>query len=118
MPPASGIEPPVLGCGPGSDQEVCLRSKAIRTDDQALLPIARALDIPGQAILDGEVVVVHEGRANFSELQAELARGRQARMFYYAFDLWRNGPPQAAGPVKPGLLMSESIKKATDQEWL
>jgi hypothetical protein len=31
------------------------------------------LDIPGQAILDGEVVVIHEGRTNFSELQAELA---------------------------------------------
>lgn len=29
------------------------------------------------AIIDGEVVVVHEGRTNFSELQAELAGGRQ-----------------------------------------
>lgn len=36
--------------------------------------IAGALDVPGQAILDGEVVVIHEGRTNFSELQAELAR--------------------------------------------
>jgi ATP-dependent DNA ligase len=35
--------------------------------------IAGALDIPGQAIIDGEVVVIHEGRTNFSELQAELA---------------------------------------------
>ena len=39
--------------------------------------IAGAFDIPGQAVIDGEVVVVHEGRTNFSELQAELARGRQ-----------------------------------------
>ena len=38
--------------------------------------IAGALDIPGQAIIDGEVVVVHEGRTNFSELQAELAAGQ------------------------------------------
>jgi bifunctional non-homologous end joining protein LigD len=38
--------------------------------------IAAALDIPGQAIVDGEVVVVHAGRTNFSELQAELAAGR------------------------------------------
>ena len=54
--------------------------------------IAGALDIPGQAIIDGEVVVVHEGRTNFSELQAELAAGRQDRLVYYAFDLlWRNG---------------------------
>ena len=54
--------------------------------------IAAALDIPGQAILDGEVVVVHEGRTNFSELQAELAAGRQDRLVYYAFDLlWRDG---------------------------
>jgi bifunctional non-homologous end joining protein LigD len=54
--------------------------------------IAGALDIPGEAIIDGEVVVVHEGRTNFSELQAELAAGRQNRLVYYAFDLlWRDG---------------------------
>ena len=54
--------------------------------------IAATLYISGQAILDGEVVVVHEGRTNFSELQAELAAGRQDRLVYYAFDLlWRNG---------------------------
>src|ERR1700710_1656440 len=54
--------------------------------------IAGALDIPGQAIIDGEVVVIHEGRTNFSELQAELAAGRQDRLIYYAFDLlWWDG---------------------------
>jgi bifunctional non-homologous end joining protein LigD len=54
--------------------------------------IAGALAISGEAIIDGEVVVVHEGRTNFSELQAELAAGRQGRLIYYAFDLlWRNG---------------------------
>lgn len=54
--------------------------------------IAAALDIPGEAIIDGEVVVVHEGRTNFSELQAELAAGRQDRLVYYDFDLlWRDG---------------------------
>jgi bifunctional non-homologous end joining protein LigD len=54
--------------------------------------IAGALDIPGEAIIDGEVVVTHEGRTNFSELQAELAAGRQDRLVYYAFDLlWRDG---------------------------
>jgi bifunctional non-homologous end joining protein LigD len=54
--------------------------------------IAGALDIPGQAIIDGEVVVIHEGRTNFSELQAELAAGHQDRLVYYAFDLlWREG---------------------------
>jgi ATP-dependent DNA ligase len=42
--------------------------------------IAAALDVPGEAIIDGEVVVVHEGRTNFSELQAELAAGRQDRL--------------------------------------
>ena len=37
-------------------------------------------------------MVVHEGRTNFSELQAELAAGRQDRLVYYAFDLlWRDG---------------------------
>jgi bifunctional non-homologous end joining protein LigD len=54
--------------------------------------IAGALDIPGQAIIDGEVVVVVDGRTNFSELQTELAAGRQDRLVYYAFDLlWRDG---------------------------
>ena len=46
--------------------------------------------------------VVHEGRC--SELQAELAAGRQVRLVYYAFDLlWRNGdlrrlPPDRTQP--------------------
>ncbi len=54
--------------------------------------IAGAFDLPGQAIIDGEVIVVHEGRTNFSELQAELAGGKQDRLVYYAFDLlWRDG---------------------------
>ena len=54
--------------------------------------VAGALAMPGEAIIDGEVVVVHEGRTNFSELQAELAAGRQGRLVYYAFDLlWRDG---------------------------
>ena len=54
--------------------------------------IAGAFDIPGQAIIDGEVVVIHEGRTNFSELQAELAAGGQDRLMFYAFDLlWRDG---------------------------
>jgi len=46
--------------------------------------IAGALALSGEAIIDGEVVVVHEGRTNFSELQAELAAGRQGRLVYYA----------------------------------
>jgi bifunctional non-homologous end joining protein LigD len=54
--------------------------------------IAGALDIPGQAIIDGEVVVVKDGRTNFSELQAELAAGQQDNLIFYAFDLlWRDG---------------------------
>jgi bifunctional non-homologous end joining protein LigD len=63
--------------------------------------IAGALDIPGQAIIDGEVVVVHEGRTNFSELQAELAAGRQDRLVYYAFDLlWRDGDLRKLPQIK------------------
>jgi bifunctional non-homologous end joining protein LigD len=54
--------------------------------------IAGALVIPGPVIIDGEVVVVHAGRTNFSELQAELAAGRQDKLVFYAFDLlWRDG---------------------------
>jgi len=68
--------------------------------------IAGALDVPGQAILDGEVVVIQEGRTNFSELQAELAAGKQDRLVYYAFDLlWRDGDlrklPQVASECSP-----------------
>ncbi|PSO23138.1 non-homologous end-joining DNA ligase [Bradyrhizobium sp. MOS002] len=54
--------------------------------------IAGAFDIEGQAIVDGEVVVIHEGRTNFSELQADLGRGDQDRLIFFAFDLlWRDG---------------------------
>lgn len=54
--------------------------------------IVRTFDIPGQVIIDGEIVVIHEGRTNFSELQAELARGQQERLLYFAFDLlWLDG---------------------------
>ena len=42
--------------------------------------IAGALDIARQAIIDGGVVVIHEGRTNFSELQAELAGGNQDKL--------------------------------------
>ena len=63
--------------------------------------IAGALDIPGQAIIDGEVVVVHEGRTNFSELQAELAAGRQDRLIYYGFDLlWRDGDLRSRSQIE------------------
>ncbi|WP_375312845.1 non-homologous end-joining DNA ligase [Bradyrhizobium sp. A5] len=45
-----------------------------------------------QAIVDGEIVVVHDGRTDFAELQAELAAGRQGRLLFYAFDLlYRDG---------------------------
>jgi hypothetical protein len=38
--------------------------------------IAESLDIPVErAIFDGEVVVIKDGRTNFSELQAALASG-------------------------------------------
>ena len=43
--------------------------------------IGGALDLPGQAIIDGEVVVIKDGRTNFSELQAELAAGQQDNLF-------------------------------------
>src|SRR5580704_1700013 len=48
--------------------------------------IAGAFDIPVErAILDGEIVVVKDGRTSFSELQADLAKGNQDRL--NAFDL-------------------------------
>lgn len=54
--------------------------------------IGGAFDVKEQAIVDGEVVVIHEGRTNFSELQADLGRGDQDRLVYFAFDLlWLDG---------------------------
>jgi bifunctional non-homologous end joining protein LigD len=72
--------------------------------------IAGALDIPGQAIIDGEVVVIHEGRTNFSVLQAELAAGRQDRLVYYAFDLlWRNGDLRKLPQVERKRMLSDLL---------
>jgi bifunctional non-homologous end joining protein LigD len=72
--------------------------------------IAGALDVPGQAILDGEVVVIHEGRTNFSELQAELAAGRQDRLVFYAFDLlWRNGDLRKLPQVERKQMLSDLL---------
>ncbi len=72
--------------------------------------IAGTLDIPGQAIIDGEVVVVHEGRTNFSELQAELASGRQDRLIYYAFDLlWRDGDLRSRPQIERKQALSDLL---------
>jgi bifunctional non-homologous end joining protein LigD len=61
--------------------------------------IAGALDIPGQAIFDGEVAVIKDGRTNFSELQAELAAGRPDRLVFYVFDLlYLNGLDLRSSP--------------------
>jgi bifunctional non-homologous end joining protein LigD len=50
--------------------------------------IASAFDIPVErAIIDGEVVAIKDDRPNFSELQADLASGRQQRLTSFAFDL-------------------------------
>jgi bifunctional non-homologous end joining protein LigD len=60
--------------------------------DKAFFRYCRCFRPSNQALIDGEVVVVHEGRTNFSELQAELAGDRQDRLLFYAFDLlWRDG---------------------------
>jgi len=72
--------------------------------------IAGALDKSGQAIIDGEVVVIHEGRTNFSELQAELAAGRQDRLVYYAFDLlWRDGDLRKLPQIERKQMLSDLL---------
>lgn len=76
------------------------------------LAITSAFDIPGEAIIDGEVVVVHEGRTNFSELQADLAKGRKDRLLYYAFDLlWLYGEDLRKRPqVERKALLKELLQ--------
>ena len=79
--------------------------------------IAGAFDIPGQAIVDGEVVVIHEERTNFSELQAELAAGRQDRLVYYAFDLlWLNGQDLRKKPQLERKAVLQELFDAHDLE--
>ncbi len=74
--------------------------------------IAGAFDLKSQTIFDGEVVVVHEGRTNFSELQADLANGRQDRMVFYAFDLlFHNGEDLRRTPQ---IRRKERLKELTD----
>jgi bifunctional non-homologous end joining protein LigD len=72
--------------------------------------IAGALDLSGQAIIDGEVVVIHEGRTNFSELQADLAAGKQDRLVYYAFDLlWRDGDLRKLPQIERKQMLSDLL---------
>ncbi|MBR0904154.1 non-homologous end-joining DNA ligase [Bradyrhizobium liaoningense] len=74
--------------------------------------IARSFKLRSQTIFDGEVVVVHEGQTNFSELQADLAKGRQDRMLFYAFDLlYHNGEDLRA---KAQLHRKERLKELID----
>jgi bifunctional non-homologous end joining protein LigD len=72
--------------------------------------IAGALDVPGQTIIDGEVVVIHEGRTNFSELQSELAAGHQDRLVFYAFDLlWRDGDLRKLPQIERKQMLSDLL---------
>src|SRR5579872_7473987 len=50
--------------------------------------IARHFESPiKSAIFDGELVVSVDNRADFYEMQADLASGRKDRLAYYIFDL-------------------------------
>ncbi|WLB24196.1 non-homologous end-joining DNA ligase [Bradyrhizobium japonicum] len=74
--------------------------------------IASSFKLRSQTIFDGEVVVIHEGRTNFSELQADLAKGRQDRMVFYAFDiLFHNGEDLRS---KPQIKRKELLKELID----
>jgi bifunctional non-homologous end joining protein LigD len=56
------------------------------------------------------VLVIHDGRTNFSELQAELAAGKQDRLVYYAFDLlWRNGDLRRLPQVERKRMLSDLL---------
>jgi ATP-dependent DNA ligase len=81
--------------------------------DQTVFSVsAGVLDMPDQAIIDGEVVVVYEGRTNFSELQADLAADKQHRPIYYAFDLL-NMPRSSTSRVSfPSELMRRTDRSA------
>jgi bifunctional non-homologous end joining protein LigD len=74
--------------------------------------IAGAFALKSQSIFDGEAVVIHEGRTSFSELQADLASGRQDRIVFYAFDLlFHNGEDLRS---KSQLYRKERLKELID----
>lgn len=74
--------------------------------------IAAAFALKSQSIFDSEAVVIHEGRTNFSELQADLASGRQDRIVFYAFDLlFHNGEDLRS---KSQLYRKERLKELID----
>ncbi|MCP3388853.1 non-homologous end-joining DNA ligase [Bradyrhizobium sp. CCGB12] len=74
--------------------------------------IAGSFRLRSRTIFDGEVVVVHEGRTNFSELQADLAKGRQDRMLFYAFDILHHNGEDLRG--KSQLYRKERLKELID----
>jgi bifunctional non-homologous end joining protein LigD len=58
------------------------------------------------------VVVVHDGRTNFSELQAELAAGNQDRLTFYAFDLlWRDGDLRKLPQIERKQALSDLLRE-------
>ncbi|WFU77019.1 non-homologous end-joining DNA ligase [Bradyrhizobium sp. CB2312] len=74
--------------------------------------IAASFKLRSQSIFDGEIVVIHYDRTNFSELQADLAKGRQDRMLFYAFDLlFHNGEDFRN---KPQIYRKERLKELID----
>jgi len=77
------------------------------------------------AIFDGEVIGVgEEGRPDYGVLQGDLARGRGARLIYYAFDLLyldgfdlrkatlRESPPSTAGAAREGSQSPCALQRA------
>ncbi len=81
-------------------------------------PIAQQLkDIPAEsAILDGEVVVLHEnGTTSFADLQAAFQEGANKPLTYFAFDLLHlNGHNVRGLPLIDRKAILESIVKDVD----
>jgi bifunctional non-homologous end joining protein LigD len=83
-------------------------------------PIGAALGhVPAtELILDGEVVSAEpSGRANFSQLQDDLAKSRYDRMAYYVFDLlYLDGYDLRAAPlIERKEALRELLEKAGDE---
>ena len=62
-------------------EEVGSAAVAITEGDPGFVILGLPLMNGYFTIFDGEAVVIHEGRTNFSELQADLASGRQDRSY-------------------------------------
>ena len=98
-------------------EQVELRSRNALTWTARFPSIARALRmLPARkALLDGEVVVLRDGKSDFQELQNALSRRDDARCVYFVFDLLHlDGHDLRARPLVERKELLRALLKGAD----